>query len=315
MISESQYYQKFYNLFIKKNHLLFDDSLAHDFYSGIPKPEGKEYQNLQSLLSIVEQKYGFNMCLNYKQLYLWQRTVMSELDTERMLAAGKLVLFCCLIDNLLDSPRFSAAEKDKICEKAGTLFFYSPTQEDRAYFTELDILAEDILQFYQDHPADPAYPEWKEDLYQAFQSESYMYRSALKKHEKLSDEHLSLLLDKSIKFEKAAFLTATYGYNTKQSVEAAELLGEVFWLVDDLCDFIEDVRAGRKNSLLFYCVQETGIFTLEKRIELVYANMDFAIDRLDRVLIRLKTLINRDMFSFIITQIWKWCHYVREVAK
>ena len=54
---------------------------------------------------------------------------MHKLDIERMLTAGKLVLFCCLIDNLLDSPRFSAEEKDKDCEKAGTSFFFHDSND------------------------------------------------------------------------------------------------------------------------------------------------------------------------------------------
>ena len=315
MISEHQYYQKLYNMFIKENQRLFDECTAHVFSSKIPKPEGETYEKLQSLLSTIEQKYGFDMRLNYKQLYLWQRTVMSEVDEERMLVAGKLVLFCCLIDNFLDSPRFSIAAKNKLCEMAGMTFFNLKRQKDSPNFYEINILAQDVLRFYQDHPTDIAYPNWKEDLFHAFQSEVYMYRSMLKKREGLPDEDLGLLIDKSIKFEKAAFLTATYGHNTAQSVEVAKLLGEVFWLVDDLCDFIEDVHAGRKNSLLFYCVQESGVFTLEQRIEMAYANMDLAIDRLNSVLIRLRALVNLDMISFIVSQIWKWCYNVRKMAE
>lgn len=315
MISEHQYYQKFYNMFIKENQQLFDECTAHDFSAKVPKPEGEAYERLQFLLSTIEQKYGFDMRLNYKQLYLWQRTVMSEVDEERIMVAGKLVLFCCLVDNFLDSPRFSIAEKDKLCEMAGITFFNSPIPNDSPNFPEMNILAQDVLGFYQAHPTDIAYPNWKEDLFHAFQSEVYMYRSMLKKQEGLPDEDLGLLLDKSVKFEKAAFLTATYGYNTAQSVEAAKLLGEVFWLVDDLCDFIEDVHAGRKNSLLFYCVQESGVFTLEQRIEMAYANMDLAIDRLNSVLICLRTLVNRDMLFFIVSQIWKWCYNVRKMAE
>ena len=157
--------------------------------------------------------------------------------------------------------------------------------------------------------------EWKEDLFKAFQSEEYMYRSNLKKYEKIPDEDLSILIDKSTLFEKVVFLTATYGYNTIQSVEAAELLGEMFWLVDDLCDFVEDVHAGRKNSLLFYCIKERKELTLERRIELVYNNMDFAVDHLNNVLAKLKKLVDNEMFFFIVLQIWKWCHNIRKIAE
>lgn len=315
MISEYQYYQKLYNIFIKKNQKLFDECNAHVFSSKIPEPESETYEKLQSLLYSIEQKYGFDMRLNYKQLYLWQKTVTSKLDEERMIVAGKLVLFCCLIDNILDSPRFSIVAKDKLCEMAGMTFFNSKLQKDSPDFSEINILAQDILRFYQDHPTDIAYLNWKEDLLHAFQSEVYMYRSMLKKREGIPDENLGLLIDKSIKFEKAAFLTATYGHNTPQSVEVAELLGNVFWLVDDLCDFIEDVHAGRKNSLLFYCVPERGVFTLEQRIEMAYRNMDLATDHLNSVLTRLRALVSLDMSSFIVSQIWKWCYNVRKMAE
>lgn len=309
-MTEQQYFQKLYDRLIAPNLDRFREALAHDPSPALSPPEGGDYQALSAVLACVERNYGFAMRLNYGQLYLWQKSVLGEVDHRRLLAAGYLVLFCCLADNILDSPRFSSAQKELLCENMDELLF---RQGPRAFslFPALGLLAMGASDFFPDQTADPLYPQRQEELARALRSERYLYRAPLDRGRPLPGEKLALLTDKSVLFEKAAFLTASYGGNTPESVKAAGLLGEVFWLVDDLCDLMEDVRMGRKNSLLFYCAHTPEPLTVLQRLERVSDHLALPVDRLERVLGELEGLISRDMFRFLLVQIWKWCHRVR----
>lgn len=316
MISVKQYYNLLYEKLIHMHQDEFDYCLARDNSASIPPPIGEKYSALKLLLDKVEQKYGFNMKLNYAQLTLWQRRFCapneSELKENAFYASGAFVLFCCLIDNFLDSPRFTVADKEDVYKKIeqfdGAIYKNNK-------FLELDILIEQFLFFLnscsEDANCKKAY--LRTEINRAFTSEIYMYKSALHKDSRLSDAEFNLLVDKSVAFEKAALLTASYGNNSAKSLKAAEVMGNIFWLIDDLCDFVEDIRENRKNSLLLYCVKENTNYSLEERVEMVYQNIEIPIQQLFQNINELRTVAGQELYVFMMNQIWKWAFRVREV--
>lgn len=317
MLSTRQYYQRLYEELLLKHKDEFNDCLSRDSGLTVSPPETEEYVRLNRLLGQVEEKYGFQMTLNYKQLYLWQRNFCPVADDSSLLAAGKLVLFCCLADNLLDSPRFSDKEKESVCEKALTQRELSLSRPSKACFPELDALRDEAYGFYEKRPQDDVYPvaAVMDDLALAFRSETYMYHSRLKDYETLPDSDLPLLADKSVRFEKAALLTTSFGNNTERSVKAAVTMGRIFWLTDDLCDLIDDLRAKRKNSLLFFYADSSDALSLLERAALVYQNMGQAIMTLWGELENLRKLVDKDLYAFMVSQVWKWCHHVRRCLR
>ncbi len=344
MITSGQYYQYFYNIFLRKHKEEFQYCLRHDPSREMDVPKRGNYGKLSSLLEQIDLKYGFDMELNYAQLSLWQKEFARCTEEEALLAAGCFVLFCCLIDKFLDSPRFSTEQKEAVCEKCSltgmeiagmeiagrkitgmetagieiTGMEITGTEIIREQdFRELDLLIAPFIRFIRKQKDRELYS--KEMLYtdinKAFRSEIYMYRSALGHNRDMEGEELSLLIDKSVRFEKAAFLTASFGVNSRRSVRAAEVLGRIFWLTDDLCDFVEDIREHRKNSLLVFCIREEKVSSLEERIEIVLKNLDIAVSQLEEDLRLLKELVSEEFYCFMMAQVWKWSYKVRGKAE
>lgn len=300
-----------------KHRNKFEYCIKHNPSNKITIPKGGDYAKLDKLLKEIYMHYNFDMKLNYIQLYLWQKNFCSIIDNEAILAAGKFVIFCCLVDKFLDSPRFSENNKNIICEKLNQIINPQPTGIFIEKFPELDKLIEPFLQFYHKHLDDTFYT--RENIFssikKAILSEIFMYQSVLTTSTYMKHSELDLLLDKSIEFEKAAFLTASFGHNTPKSVLTAETLGRIFWLIDDLCDFVEDIREHRKNSLLVYCVPKERKYTLECRVEIVYKNLNKAILQLEKDLSLLKSLVDEDFYCFMVVQIWNWSFRIRHMIE
>lgn len=312
MLTTWQYYQRFYEGLILKREDVFDNCLAYDSALTVFPPETEEYARLNCLLEQIEEKYGFHMTLNYKQLYLWQRNFCPAADDASLLAAGKLVLFCCLADNILDSPRFSDKEKEAVCAKLLPQQEIALAMFSKEHFPELDALRDEAYDFYK-HTCDNAYSAAAvmNDLALAYRSEAYMYRSRLRDCETLFASDLPLLTDKSVRFEKAALLTASFGHNTERSIKAAVTMGKIFWLTDDLCDLIDDIHAKRKNSLLFFYAHSSAPLSLFERAEAVYQHMNQAVADLWEELENLRGLADESLYAFMVAQVWKWCCHVR----
>lgn len=319
MITSAQYYQYLYDSFLLKHKEEFQYCLRHDPAREMEVPKTGDYRKLLSLLEQIDLKYGFDMELNFAQLSLWQKKFVGGTDEEALLAAGCFVLFCCLTDKFLDSPRFSTEQKEVVCEKCSLIGMeISGMEITREHgFRELDLLIAPFIRFIRKRNDREPYSKGMlyTDIHKAFRSEIYMYRSVLDHKRDMEGEDLSLLIDKSVRFEKAAFLTASFDFNSQKSVRAAEALGRIFWLTDDLCDFVEDIREHRKNSLLVFCIQDEKVSSLEERSEAVLKNLDIAVSQLEGDLLLMKELVSEEFYCFMMAQVWKWSFKVRGKAK
>ena len=317
MISERKYYLHIYENFLVKNSKLFNNCCINDLQR-LPLPNS--YSRIIELLDEVERNYEFNMqkmCVpNYNQFALWQMNFMRQIDDNKICIALEFVIFCCLSDKILDSGRFTDAEKQKVCERLNVDKFFSPHTWNGDLFPELDILLNDIRSFLTSvvckEPEEAQYI--KNCMQDAFESEIYMYSSPLKAYESISNADRHLLIDKSTKFETAAFLLSSTNHNNEISQEAALCIANIFWRIDDLCDFIEDIKFQRKNSILFFCAPNDQDMTLLTRAETAVANVDLFIGDLQNDLILLHDLVCKELYQYIIDEVWDWCTYVRLFA-
>lgn len=184
------------------------------------------------------------------------------------------------------------------------------------------------------------------EIRKAFLSELYMYENPLPEREAFPPERLYLVKDKSVAFEKAAFLmalgtkndgngreTATelclHGKDQKTAVdphlygegretamdpclhgEAMETLldavADVYWLTDDLVDLLEDVRRHSRNSLLYVLIPEEKELDLETRVERAVSNIDQALELLKNRLLYIKENSGEEFGNIMTETVYRW---------
>ena len=133
----------------------------------------------------------------------------------------------------------------------------------------------------------------------------------LPERESFLQQKLPLVTDKSVAFEQAAFEIAVAGHGNAHTENAAENMGKLFWLVDDICDFPEDIKERRRNSLLYYLVPEEDEINLQTRVTLAYKRIDKAIDELICCLRQLPALVANPLYMYMLRTIWDWGKNIR----
>ncbi|MCD8013648.1 MAG: hypothetical protein LUG99_10810 [Lachnospiraceae bacterium] len=319
MLSSKEYYGYVNEHFVMKNKALFR-GCEENLLVARPMPDGF-FDELLELLDRVQEKYEFDAqkwCVpNYNKFILWQEEFCGGCKKEALIAATKLILFCCLVDRFLDSARFSADEKEKICSKLHVEYFISEKEYKSDEFTELDELINDVRIFLTDDTK--VNQEDREmivtSMDKAFLSEIYMYKSPLKVAEAFDRSELEKLTDKSVEFEFACFLLASVNHNSERSRQAAACAGRIFWLADDLDDFVEDVNCKIKNSILFYCVDAPEEIRVQDRVEQAFANIDIFIERLEQEIALFQRYVGGDLYRYMLNKVWEWCKDVRKHAE
>lgn len=319
MLEAQRYYNYVNERFVNRNQNVFQ-GCDEKLLISRPVPEGL-FANLLELLDRVEEKYEFNLqkmsVLNFNKFILWQEEFCGCYKEKELLAATKFIIFCCLVDKFLDSGRFSDKEKESICMKLQANYFISSEPYVSKEFTELDELLNDIRAFMIDDEV--AASEDRDDILEsidkALESEIYMYRNTLPDQEAFHHSEFNKLTDKSVEFEIASFLMASLNHNSAKSKAAAACAGRIFWLTDDLCDFVEDVKYRRKNSALYYCIESTENISLAQRVDRTFVNLDRFIERLEKEIALLKSQVGSDLYTYLINEVWEWCSDVRRIAK
>ncbi len=110
---------------------------------------------------------------------LYQNCFSTKLNIESVKVAIEFVLLCCLVDKILDSPRFSNNDKHIVCEK---LDIKCLTQEIEFYsddFVEIDIFLNMIKSFLNKSRNTAYYETIIDSIQKAFKSEIYMSKNFL----------------------------------------------------------------------------------------------------------------------------------------
>ena len=317
MLSKKAYNTYIKDNFIKKNELLFEKCDENNLTLQ-PIPEGL-FDKLLILLDEVYRKYGFDMqktCApNYNKFLIWQKENGGLVNYKDILIATEFIQFCCLADKILDSRRFNNEEKEQVRSKLNVNLFLSEQEYKSQYFEEMDILLNDIRRILtnEESTKSPYYSIIIEKMDKAFKSEIYMSTNFLLPNQSIKDDEMNLLIDKSIEFEIAAFLLCSLSSPGKNTLKVSKCIAEIFWLIDDLCDFTEDINCGRKNSALFYCSSKNIEMKLADRVEMAYGNINQFIDLLIKKIIELRDMVGTDLYEYILNEVWEWCGSVRKL--
>lgn len=316
MITVQGYYNTLYENFVKPRMQLFESSLSYHFDDNEQLFRGSS--GLIALLDAVYKKYDFNLHQQIKPVMqhfcLYQLQICNDIDTERLETALLFVLFCCLGDKFLDSPRFTNEDKECICQKLNTDYMSCEKPYESTSFQEMDVFINQIRTFIVRQPDTPGMQSLLKEIQDAFDSEIYMSKTRMPMSELFRKEDLHLLTDKSVKFERAAFFLSVFGNVTPEAEIIADSIAKIFWLVDDLCDFVEDVQCKRRNSLLFLYTEESNEMALSERIDRVCKELPRIYTLLDEEIERLRMYADPQLYHVIITQIWDWFSNVRQKA-
>ena len=318
MISERQYYQFIYQRLIEKNINLFAD--CDESKLVCIEISKEQFRWFYELLDCVEKKYGFDMqkilLPNYNKFVLWQKCFMQEYKIENIEIAMQFIVFCCLADKILDSKRFLIEQKEVVIHKLNIKHFISNSDYVSDEFQELDRLLNNIRRFIEKHMHKNSVELKKilDCMECAFRSEIYMATVPLLHKEKFDPAKRCLLIDKSVQFETAAFLLASFGANSARTQKAALDVANIFWQIDDLCDLMEDIKAKRRNSMLFLCVHESNELTLAERAHKCVENAEEYIIMLEKNIWLLKQDANDAFYTYILNEVWEWCSYLRSVV-
>lgn len=64
---------------------------------------------------------------------------------------------------------------------------------------------------------------------------------------------------------------------------------------------------------MFYCTQKKEM-RLADRVEEAFANIDMFINELEHHLLALKKLVCREMYEYVLNEVWEWCSDIRKYA-
>ena len=312
MISEKKYYDFLYENFLVKNKEQWEKanlwSENHIFYK-----MDEETEKLLELLNGIEKKYEFNlqrMCRNnFELLSLYQMEFLGQIERRQRNIGLKFLIVCCLADKILDSKRFCTGEQKKIIN----LLTIGKRRKEAPFF-ELGELLEEIDHYIEEYENAELKEKTIKLTSDAFTSEQYMWKHLLLEKEAFDQKTIGLLTDKSVKFEKAVLLLSLKEEMSEAAIEAADLIGKISWLTDDLCDFISDIREQRKNSLLYFELSDEEM-NLEYRAEMALEYMSNHIRRLEDYLDKLEIIAPVDLYFYILNMVKRWFADIEDYEK
>ena len=312
----------------RKNYLLhiYDVLFGYEYIKNVKKPDltmpdsvgTKRISDILEILNAVEKKYLFNMQqmfkLNVCKFSLWQQCMCDAFDIRTVFAASEFVAFCCLVDKFLDSKRFSDGFKDEIA--SGFLHISEIKhlgEKSGKYLDELralwNIFVEDVYSVpYLENQINMI----TEYLSAAFVSEEHLCHSKLQEKETFIADETELLTDKSTKFVTASFLISDISGSYLDRIEIFDIIGQLFCIVDDICDLIEDVENRRKNSLLFTLPDQGRELVLSERVEMTVSRIDTAVCEAKTLIQLLNDDLSVEMFDFIMWEVHEWGYPIRK---
>lgn len=312
MLNEKEYYVFLYDNFLKPNQEEFEKAKiwyeSHELFA-----YDDEYREIIKILDVIQTKYEFNMqrmCKNnFELLSLFQFTFMRKIDKKQREAGLKFMIACCFADKILDSKRFSKVEQQEISDALSIKVIKNKNK----FCKELLLLLSDVYTYLEKYEDIFMKKMLSEMIWDAFESEQYMWKNKLVERELVDKSVLHFLIDKSVKFEKAALLLVLKEQISEQAINVAQIIGEIFWLTDDLCDFISDLKEQRKNSLLYWNIPNKYL-DLNERVVLATENMKNNVSQLEDCINNLKKSANQKLYLYVIYMVKMWFGNIENIV-
>lgn len=234
----------------------------------------------------TKQRYALCMDMNSMKFALAAECLRRPLDKEALSAAVCFVFTGCLLDNLVDCG--SPTEREQVLKmlewKYCAHYFVSFGPAKSNYI--IDVLFNVIARYLKDRK------ETEPKAYDQFLA--YLRRAIAAEATSLdSEKHIqqkNVIMDKSVLFEVLGFQLAFFGANTRREWDIFFLIGNIFRIIDDLCDEEDDAENGQINSLLS---GECG-------------SLEQMLAELTQALERLKQLTGPALYHFIRYEVRCW---------
>lgn len=267
--------------------------------------------DLIQIIDCIELKYGISLHksakINIEKFSIWCKECGSQINKEYIQIATCFVLYCCLADKVLDSEKYSLNYKYMVYRDLENFIKMSDTVTGDLYeLYELRKKIQDFIKVKQ-QSGNSNILLIKEKINRAVRSEQFMATHSTNDFDVSIKE--SLITDKSIEFVSAAFLIAAYDTINEQVVEVSETIGKIFGYIDDICDYVSDMETESLNSLLFVCPKASEI---SGNMEWTTEKVDLAIKILEKEVSKLKKAVGKEMYVFILNELWDWMADVRK---
>ena len=276
---------------LKEMGLLYDPSAAAFYGVSMEYSSGflRKMDWFCALPLELRRKYGLCISLNGMKFTLAAENFQKPLDTEAVSAAVCFVLAGCILDNMLDegSPGDQASAREKLTWEYCARYFiqFDPVGTDHA----VDRLYGEIASFLRRKKkfSTAVYDCLMVHMRRAVQAETFVPKGPF------DPQSPVFAADKSVLFTVIGFELALYGEHTEEEWEAFFLIGDIFRIIDDLCDAEQDMLAGRTNSLL------TGRDRGSEWIGNV-------LEALRQAMTRLESLVSEPFFAFLRHEVQCW---------
>ncbi len=254
-----------------------------EFHSGFLR----ETDWFHALSRELRRCYGLCVAMNGTKFSLAAESFHKPRDKEAISAAVCFVLAGCMLDHMLDEGSLPeqtlAREKLKWDYCAHYFVRFGPLTDQHAVDRLFCVVAA-FLQKRRDSCPE-AYNRLLAHIQRTAFSETADDRTIA------ADQ--TLTRDKSVLFVVIGFELALFGEHSQQEWDTFFLTGDIFRIIDDLCDAEQDAQAGRTNSLFL-------------QHELTNSRIVLAISELRRALERLEGLACEPFCEFIRHELRIW---------
>lgn len=269
---------------------------------------------LGSLLDDIYMKFNWSFHKNAKtniaKFRLWRKEFSLPENDTLVYAATYFVLYCCLVDKIIDSRCFSEDKKKLLCKELNS--FWKITSESVCAFSEVALLGKRMkrLLFRKSLQNNFKWFQLLHKINRAFSSECFLYEHPLECFN--TNIQLHNLTDKSICFVSSAFeIAALDSFNIRME-KLSEIIGNIFWLIDDICDFAADLEDGIINSALLFCTDLKQEMSIEHRINYALSNMEVMTQKLEAEIEEMNILASTELSNWILNQLWEWTADIRK---
>jgi hypothetical protein len=272
---------------------------------------------LEALLDEIYRKYNWhfheNARANIQKFRLWRIECGLPVNDSLVYAATYFVLYCCLVDKIMDSRNISQEEKKALCEELQS--FWNDKSEISGAFPQVSLLGMRMKAylFFSVKKTEPRFSLIVDKINRAFASECFISTHTIQCFSTAIPNYN--LTDKSVEFVSASFWIAAYDATDKKMEILAQIIGEIFWLIDDICDFMPDLEDRTINSALLYCTDTSIEMSIDERVNKAVENMEMMIQKLETNVNRLKNMATVQFSNWIMNELWIWTADIRRAEK
>lgn len=302
-VDGKKYYFEILYDFLKENQYIYDRHMNLKWRRDFERYY-RYYDWDEKLCERIKQQYGYNarnvLLVNSKKFYVIAQYYRKTVVVSNLRIAIVFLLLGCLLDHLLDAgdeKQKEIARKKLSWTYCGEYFMGATELKEDDVIDEL--YSELACAFSQIHEETPiVYVQLLENIKIAVSAELNAVSISASNDEQL-------IMNKSALFVLIAGMIGMYDMpNLKEITEFFWKMGEIFAIIDDLCDFYEDRENGQKNMVNMLIMDE-GEENAIKRL----------ITRLNDTMNQIENTMPAQIYMLLLMQVQEWTmsnDYLRE---